>query len=92
VICGNCDSLLHWFLQEQREGVASMSDLLSVVERAAESNILLAEDYLARTTVGDQGAPRPARHGSRRRALTLRFRARFGRQLEGGAPVKSRSR
>jgi hypothetical protein len=40
--------------QEQREKVASMSDLLSVVERAAESNILLAEDYLARTTVGDQ--------------------------------------
>jgi hypothetical protein len=34
-----------------------MSDLLSVVERAAESNILLAEEYLARNPVGDQGAP-----------------------------------
>jgi ferritin len=41
-------TLLHWFLQEQREEVASMSDLLSTVERASESNILLAEDYLAR--------------------------------------------
>ena len=47
----------HWFLQEQREEVASMSALLSVVERASESNILLAEDYLARNPVGDQGAP-----------------------------------
>jgi bacterioferritin B len=51
------EQFLHWFLQEQREEVASMSDLLSVVERAAESNILLAEDYLARNPVGDQGAP-----------------------------------
>jgi hypothetical protein len=39
----------HWFLQEQREEVSSMSALLSVVERASESNILLAEDYLSRT-------------------------------------------
>ena len=46
---------LHWFLQEQREEVASMSDLLKVVERASESNILLVEDYLARNPVGDQG-------------------------------------
>jgi bacterioferritin B len=51
------EQFLHWFLQEQREEVASMSDLLSVVERAAESNILLAEEYLARNPVGDQGAP-----------------------------------
>ena len=34
-----------------------MSALLSVVERASESNILLAEDYLSRNPVGDQGAP-----------------------------------
>ena len=47
---------LDWFLKEQREEVASMSELLSVVTRAAESNLLLAEDYLARTTVGDAGA------------------------------------
>ena len=34
-----------------------MSDLLKIVERASESNILLVEDYLARNPVGDQGAP-----------------------------------
>jgi bacterioferritin B len=49
------EQFLHWFLQEQREEVSSMSDLLSVVERALESNILLAEDYLSRNPVGDQG-------------------------------------
>jgi bacterioferritin B len=49
------EQFLHWFLQEQREEVASMSELLTIVERASESNILLAEDYLARHQVGDQG-------------------------------------
>ena len=33
------------------------SDLLAIVKRAADSNILLAEDFLARNAVGDQGAP-----------------------------------
>lgn len=47
---------LDWFLKEQREEVASMSDLLAIVKRAADSNLLLAEDYLARVQVGDQGA------------------------------------
>jgi ferritin len=47
---------LDWFLKEQREEVSSMADLLSIVERASGSNILLAEEYLARTQVGDQGA------------------------------------
>jgi ferritin len=49
------EQFLHWFLQEQREEVSSMSDLLKIVERASESNILLVEDYLARNPVGDQG-------------------------------------
>jgi ferritin len=49
------EQFMHWFLQEQREEVASMSALLSIVERAAESNVLLVEDYLARNPVGDQG-------------------------------------
>ncbi len=49
------EQFMHWFLQEQREEVASMSDLLKIVERSSESNILLAEDYLARNPVGDQG-------------------------------------
>src|SRR5688572_23073785 len=61
------EQFLHWFLQEQREEVSSMSDLLSIVERANASNILLAEEYLARTQVGDAGesasAP-PAAGGS----------------------------
>jgi ferritin len=45
------EQFLHWFLQEQREEVASMSALLAVVERAAESNLLLVEDYLARVGI-----------------------------------------
>jgi ferritin len=49
------EQFLHWFLSEQREEVASMSDLLRLVERAAESNILLAEDSLARTAIGEDG-------------------------------------
>ena len=49
------EQFLHWFLAEQREEVASMSDLLAIVERASESNVLLVEDYLARNPVGDQG-------------------------------------
>jgi ferritin len=50
------EQFLHWFLQEQREEVASMSELLAIVERATASNILLAEEYLARSQVGDAGA------------------------------------
>ncbi len=49
------EEAMHWFLKEQREEVSSMSDLLKLVERALESNILLAEDALARTPVGYQG-------------------------------------
>jgi ferritin len=49
------EEFLNWFLREQREEVSSMSDLLRLVERASESNLLLAEEYLARTAVGDQG-------------------------------------
>lgn len=52
------EQFLAWFLKEQLEEMASMADLLRTVERAAETNILLAEDYLARTTIGDQGRDR----------------------------------
>jgi bacterioferritin B len=51
------EQFLHWFLKEQREEVASMSDLLAVVKRAGDSNLLLVEEFLARNTIGDQGAP-----------------------------------
>ena len=47
---------LDWFLKEQREEVSSMTDLRAIVERASASNLLLAEDYLARVQIGDQGA------------------------------------
>jgi hypothetical protein len=60
---------LHWFLQEQREEVSSMSALLSVVERAPDSNILLREDYLWRNPVGDQREAKNAPPAAGRRAL-----------------------
>jgi bacterioferritin B len=48
------EQFLHWFLQEQREEVASMSHLLATIERAGD-NLLLVEGYLART--GDEESP-----------------------------------
>ena len=42
------EQFLGWFLAEQREEVASMADLLSVIDRAGTENMLLVEDYLAR--------------------------------------------
>jgi bacterioferritin B len=52
------EQFLAWFLEEQREEVSSMSDLLNIVRRAADANILLVEEYLARVGAGDQaGGP-----------------------------------
>ena len=48
------EQFLQWFLKEQVEEVATMSDLLTVVRRARE-NPLLAEEYLAREGAGDDG-------------------------------------
>src|SRR5581483_1127145 len=60
------EQFLHWFLQEQREEVASMSALLAVVERSRD-NVMLIEDYIARETGGENpleaGAP-PAAGGA----------------------------
>ena len=60
------EQFLHWFLQEQREEVSSMSALLAVVERSHD-NVMLIEDYLAREAGGDSpleaGAP-PAAGGA----------------------------
>ena len=58
------EQFLHWFLQEQREEVASMSSLLAVVERAGE-NLLLAEEYLAHSQVqaAEPGGAAPAAAG-----------------------------
>jgi ferritin len=49
------EQFLQWFIKEQIEEVASMSDLLRVVQRARE-NPLLAEEYLARESPGDEGS------------------------------------
>ncbi len=46
------EQFLGWFLAEQREEVASMGNLLAVIDRAGTSNMLLVEDYLTRSTVG----------------------------------------
>jgi len=48
------EQFLQWFVKEQVEEVASMTDLLNVVERSRD-NPLLAEEFLAREKVGDQG-------------------------------------
>jgi ferritin len=60
------EQFLHWFLQEQREEVSSMSALLAVVERSRDT-IMLVEDYLARESGGENplevGAP-PAAGGA----------------------------
>ncbi|MGD0167788.1 MAG: ferritin [Gaiellaceae bacterium] len=49
------EQAMHWFLQEQREEESSMTALLATVERAMQSNILFAEESLARLPIGDQG-------------------------------------
>jgi len=60
------EQFMHWFLQEQREEVASMSALLQVMHRLKD-NIMLVEDYLARESGGENpleaGAP-PAAGGA----------------------------
>jgi ferritin len=60
------EQFLHWFLQEQREEVASMTELLSVVERGKD-NLLDVEEHLSRTAGAESpletGAP-PAAGGA----------------------------
>jgi bacterioferritin B len=54
------EQFLHWFLQEQREEVASMTELLAIVERGKDS-LLTVEEYLSRAAGGENpleaGAP-----------------------------------
>ena len=64
------EQFLQWFVKEQVEEVALMGDLLNVVERSKE-NLLLAEDYIARENLGEEGADPTAPPG-RRRGLTRR--------------------
>jgi ferritin len=48
------EQFMQWFVKEQVEEVALMTDLLNVVERASD-NALLVEDYIAREALGEEG-------------------------------------
>ena len=54
------EHFLGWFLEEQREEVASMASLLAVVDRATPANMLLVEEYLARMAVAAAEPSTPA--------------------------------
>ena len=60
------EQFLHWFLQEQREEVASMTELLAIVDRGKD-NLLTVEEHLSRSAGGENpleaGAP-PAAGGA----------------------------
>jgi bacterioferritin B len=46
---------LTWFVTEQVEEVSTMGELLQVVRRAGEPNLLLVEDYVARKVAAGEG-------------------------------------
>jgi ferritin len=46
------ETFLNWFVQEQLEEVSSAEDLLSIVQRAGEENLLRVEEYLDRKKGG----------------------------------------
>ena len=49
------EQFMQWFLKEQVEEVASMSTLLNVVDRS-NGNLFDVETFLARESVGEEGA------------------------------------
>lgn len=51
---------LQWFVTEQLEEVSSMSDLLDVVKRAGEDNLLWVEEWLSRNPHGATIGTAPA--------------------------------
>ena len=61
------EQFMQWFIKEQIEEIATMSDLLRVVERS-QDNPMDIEDYLAREQLGeadaDPTAPHPAGAGA----------------------------
>jgi ferritin len=59
------EQFLGWFLEEQREEVASMASLLAVVDRAGVEKMLLVEAYLARfgETAAEPSRPAPPAAG-----------------------------
>ena len=50
-------NILNWFVTEQLEEVSSMDNLLKVVQRAGEANLLYVEDYVARHLVRSKQTP-----------------------------------
>ena len=60
------EQFMQWFIKEQTEEIATMSDLLRVVERS-QDHAMDIEDYLAREQLGeaddDPTAPHPAGAG-----------------------------
>jgi bacterioferritin B len=60
------EHFLGWFLDEQREEVASMSALLAVIDRAGTDQMLLVEDYLVRSgglSADEPSSPAPPAAG-----------------------------
>jgi bacterioferritin B len=56
-------TVLAWFVNEQLEEVSSMDNLLKVIHRAGESNLLYVEEYLARTSGKKSKATPPTLFG-----------------------------
>lgn len=48
---------LQWFVTEQVEEVKTMSELLQIVRRAGEANLLLVEEYVARLAANGPAGP-----------------------------------
>jgi ferritin len=55
------EQFLQWFIKEQVEEVATMSDLLRVVERSRD-DVMEIENWLAREQTGDAGSDPTAPH------------------------------
>ena len=87
------EQFMQWFIKEQIEEVATMSDLLRVVERS-QDHAMDIEDYLAREQLGERGRRPDGAAPRRRRGVSLAARAaRGGRRRLGGparAPVRAR--
>ena len=58
------DQFMQWFIKEQVEEVATMSDLLTVVNRA-RNDVEAIEDYVQRETAGEAVGPDGADRGRR---------------------------
>ena len=81
----SAEQFLKWFVKEQVEEVSSMTDLLNVVERAKD-NPLLAEEFLAREQIGDEGDDPTAPARRRRRSLVEAPRPRRAPAFRSLAP------